>query len=111
MITGPNPGSNFEPMINSLPPFTISTIKTPLISAFLSYFFAFLIIVLNAAFTSASLVRFTLTPPASDLWIICGEAIFITTGYPIFFAVFTASDSLLASALAGRGKPYALRTS
>ena len=67
IITDPNPGSSLEPMIISFPPLTISTTKTPLITAFLLYFLAFFTISLKAAFTSLSLVRLTLTPPASDL--------------------------------------------
>ena len=79
--------------------------------AFLLYFFAFFIISLKAVFTSCEFFNPTFTPPASDLWMICGDTIFITTGYPIFFAACIASLSFLARILLGIGKPYARKTS
>ena len=47
--------------------------------------------------TSAEFFKFTITPPASDLWIMSGDTIFRTIGYPISLAYFDASFSVDAT--------------
>ena len=52
----------------------------------------------NAFFTSAALLRFSVTPPTSDLCRISALTILATTGKPISFAICTASEEVFAIA-------------
>ena len=58
---------------------------------------------------SEGVFRFTMTPPASDLWIMSGETIFKTTGYPIWSACVAASFSFFARLNLVTGMPYSVQ--
>ena len=68
-------------------------------------FFTRAVMSLNAFFTSAALLRFSTTPPMSDLCRISALTTLATTGKPIFLAIFTASAAVCAISSFETGMP------
>ena len=109
--TFPKAGSVFPPMISSSPGAACCSTMTPLISASGLYAFAFETILSNASSAACFEDILTITPPASLLWTIWGEWIFMTTGKPIFSATLPASAGVLTIACSGTGTSYCFRRS
>ncbi len=80
VITLPNVGSVFPPMISSRPGASCCTTITLSITAPGTRVFTSREIVSKASAASAGVLMLRITPPASLLWTTCCEITFITTG-------------------------------
>src|SRR6202050_2709306 len=80
-------------------------IRMPSSVVLLFSFLTRLVMSLNAFLTSAALLRFSTTPPMSDLCRMSALTTLATTGKPIFLALLTASAAVCAIASCETGMP------